>query len=300
VHTFSSLQNQTVYVNGAPVMQGVTTTIAAGGSNSSGLLEPDNSLTPGLSVGLVGSAAQITNLRAYPPGNPFIAVNVEPGPSALGPMHLLFNTPGNVYVRPSGFQVVLAAPPAISAIAPAGDGSGNIAIAGQQFTSSTQVWFDGFPGTIQSQSNNLLIVTPPPAPPGYTAPVAAFNSDGQSSLLFLTQGQTPPMYTFGSAATPSVSGNPSVIVRPGVIPAGGAVTLDVEGSGTNFQAGVTAVGFGTSDVTVGQVNVISSTHLTVSVTPNVTISSADITITTGLEVVSQAVNSQVTAADSSQ
>ena len=69
-----------------------------------------------------------------------------------------------------------------------------------------------------------------------------------------------------------------MVVSPSVIPAGGAVTLDVQGSGTNFTQGVTTVGFGTSDVLVNQITVISPTHLTVTVTPNVTISSANITI----------------------
>ena len=34
------------------------------------------SLTPGLSIGLIGSAAQISNLRPYAPPNPYVAVNV--------------------------------------------------------------------------------------------------------------------------------------------------------------------------------------------------------------------------------
>jgi hypothetical protein len=51
---------------------------------------------------------------------------------------------------------------------------------------------------------------------------------------------------------------------------------------------------------VTQVNVTSPTQLTVNVTPNVTISSANITITTGLEVISQAVGSQITATDTQQ
>ncbi len=82
-----------------------------------------------------------------------------------------------------------------------------------------------------------------------------------------------------------------------MIPAGGSLTLTVQGSGTNFTSGVTTVGFGTSDILVTQVNVISPTQLTVNVTPNVTISSANITITTGLEVISQALGSQITATD---
>jgi hypothetical protein len=51
---------------------------------------------------------------------------------------------------------------------------------------------------------------------------------------------------------------------------------------------------------VNQITVIDSTHLTVTVTPTVTISSANITITTGLEVISQAVGSQITATNSQQ
>src|ERR1700733_8541699 len=95
VRTFSYVQN--TYVSGAPILQGMTTTISAGGSNSSGLLQPDNSLTPGLSIGMMGSVAQINNLRPYPPGNPFIAVDVTPSFTAgPGPMHLLFSTPGNL------------------------------------------------------------------------------------------------------------------------------------------------------------------------------------------------------------
>ncbi len=80
-----------------------------------------------------------------------------------GPKHLLFSTPGNLYVLPAGFTVVDAPPPVISALAPAVDGNGNpaVAIAGQQFTSSTQILFDGLPAVIQSQTSNLLIVTPP-------------------------------------------------------------------------------------------------------------------------------------------
>ncbi len=296
VRTYSYVQN--TYMFGAPVLLGATTTIAAGGFGSVGLLQQNNALTPGLSVGMLGTAAQITNLRAYPAGNPYIAVNVMPNFTARsGAMHLLFSTPGNVYVLPSGFSVVDAPPPVISALAPAGNGSGNVAIAGQQFTSSTQIWFDGVPATIQSQTSNLLIVTPPFAPAGYTAAVTAFNSDGQSSLLVNPAANA---YTYVAGATPAaLASGPSLVVSPSVIPAGGAVTVDVEGTNTSFQDSTT-VGFGTSDVQVNQIDVISPIHMKVTVTPNVSISSANITVTTGLEMISQAVGSQITTTNSPQ
>lgn len=301
VRTYSYLDS--TYVIGSPVLYGSKTTLAANGVD---LLEGNNSnnvLTPGLGVGLLGSGAQVNNVRPYPPGNPYIAIDVMPAVtseagSARLPMHLLFSTPGNLYILPSGFSVVDALPPTITAVGPAVDPNGNpaVQITGTQFTSNTQVWFDGQAGTVQSQTNTTLIVTPPPAPAGYTAAVVALNTDGQSSLSL---NATAPTYTYTSGPSFVAPTGASVTVSPSVIPAGGQVTVQVIGSNTNFIQGVTTVGFGTSDVQVNQVSVTDATHMTVTVTPNVSISSANITITTGLDMISQALGSQVTAIDPS-
>jgi hypothetical protein len=186
--------------------------------------------------------------------------------------------------------VVQAAPPLVSALGPASfQNSPAVAISGEQFTSSTQVFFDGLPAQILTQTSNILLVLPPLAPAGYTASVAAFNADGQSSLLL----NPATSYTYPAGGASAIPANPSVVVSPAVIPAGSSITVTIEGTNTNFVAGLTTVGFGTSDVTVNQVNVIDGTHMTVNVTPNVSISSANITVTTGLEVIAQAVGSQV-------
>ncbi len=296
VRTFSYVQN--TYISGAPIQEGATTTIAAGGSNSSGLLQPGNLLTPGLSVGMIGAAVAIGNLRPYAPGNPYIAVDLTPGLTAgAGFRHLVFSTPGNVYVRPSGFNVVQTLPPQISAIGPAGNGTTGVAIAGQQFNSNTQVLFDGLPATLQSLKAGILIVTPPLAPAGYTASVTALNPDGQSSLFL---SSTAPTYTYTAGTVSALPANPSLTVNPAVIPAGSPVTLAVVGSHTNFVSGVTTIGFGTSDVTVNNITVTDQTHLSVTVTPNVSIDATNITVTTGLEVISQAVGSQITPANPQQ
>ncbi len=294
VRTYSYIQG--TYVIGAPILEGEKTTIAATGN---GLLQSGNALAPGLSIGMLGSAAQIENLRPYPPPNPYLAVDAMPTFGASGLKHLLFSTPGNLYVLPAGFTVVAAPPPLISALAPAVDGNGNpaVAIAGQQFTPGTRIFFDGMPAAIQSQKNNLLIVTPPLAPIGYTAAVAAFNGDGQSSLFLNPTART---YTYGAGLASAVGANPSLTVSPSIIPAGGAVNVAVTGVNTNFVQGLTTVGFGTSDVVVNQITVTDATDLTVTVTPNVSIGSANITVTTGLEVISQAVGSEITATDPQQ
>jgi hypothetical protein len=293
VRTYGYIQN--TYVIAAPLLVSETTTIAAAGA---GLVQPDDSLAPGLAVGLLGSAAQISNLRPYPSPNPesYIAVNVSVSSlTGPGPKHLLFETPGGLYVLPAGFSVVDAPPPIISAIAPAGSGGAAVAIKGQQFTSSTQVMFDGQPAVIQSQTSDLLVVTPPQAPAGYTAAIAAFNTDGQSSLLL---NPTAPTFTYVSGNPSAVGANPSLTVSPSVIPAGGSITVDVQGVNTNFTQGVTTVGFGTSDVQVTEVTVLNATHLTAVVSPAVTVASTAITITTGLELISQALGSEIVATNS--
>jgi len=303
VQTYSYFDS--AYMRTAPILYGQSTPtpIAAVGV---GLVQTINSSTgatapaPGLSVSMLGTAAQINNLRAYPPPNQtFIAVNAMATLPRPGPEHLLFSTPGNLYVLPAGFSIVLNPPPAISALSQTQDGNGNpaVQITGQQFTANTQIWFDGLPATIQSQSSTSLVVTPPLAPAGYSAAVVALNSDGQSSL-FLNPSASG--YTYAPGIASAVAANPSLVVSPSTIPAGGAVTLTVQGSNTNFVNNLTTVGFGTSDVQVTNVNVQDATHLKVTVTPNVSISSANITITTGLEVISQAVGSQVSATDPAQ
>jgi hypothetical protein len=73
--------------------------------------------------------------------------------------------------------------------------------------------------------------------------------------------------------------------------------VDVVGANTNFVAGQTVVGFGTSDVVVNQVTVLSPNHLSVQVTPNVTVATSGINVTTGLGVISQALGNQITTAN---
>jgi hypothetical protein len=90
---------------------------------------------------------------------------------------------------------------------------------------------------------------------------------------------------------------PSLTITPKLLVAGNATTVDVVGANTNFVAGQTVVGFGTSDVVVNQVTVLSPNHLSVQVTPNVTVATSGINVTTGLGVISQALGNQITTAN---
>jgi hypothetical protein len=266
------------------------TLVAATGT---GLLQSNNTVTPGLSVSAFGSVVSLYAPEPYPPPQLYIALYVQQSNIGVGPgpKHLLFRTPGDVYVLPSAFSLVVYPPPFIASVTPTYDANGNraVVVAGTTFLADTIVLFDGLPGVIESvQADGSLLVTPPQAPGGYTATVVALNSDGQSSL-FLGAPQT---YTYDPAGTPSL------IVTPPALAPNAQTTVTVTGTNTNFIDGITSVGFGTSDVVVEQVTVQSPTQLTVVVsTANANVPANAISVTTGINVISQALGFQVIGAD---
>lgn len=275
-----------------PITKGLPAPVAASGA---GLLQDGNVVTPGLKVSVLGNAASASDLRAYPPPTPYIAVNVQVNVTAgEGPKHLLFSTPSDIYVLPAAFSVVFNQPPSITSVTSGLDSNSKrvVLVAGTGFfpdqNTSTRVLFDGLPGVIQGVAKDgRLIVTPPPAPGGYQATVVVLNSDGQSSLFL---NPVPAIYTYDSRGAASLTVTPKVLVP------GGDVTVDIVGVNTNFADGQTSVGFGTSDVVIKQVKVLSSTHLSVQVTPHVAVSTSGINVTTGIGVVSQALGNKITTA----
>jgi hypothetical protein len=257
-----------------------------------GLLQPDNTLTPGLSVDTLGGVASINNLRPYSPPYTALYVSWTDFSAHQGAKHLLFSTPNDLYVLPSGFTAVSNAPPSINFTVPTFDANGNraVAIYGSGFAYDTRIFFDGQPATILgTQSDGSLLVTPPSAPGGYTANVVALNSDGQSSLFVQP---TAPTYTYDSAGTPSLT------VTPSFVPPTGDTVVDVTGVNTNFSS-ATTLGFGTSDAVVKRVTVLSPTHLTAVVSAsNAWVPTGGISVTTGLQIISPALGNQITATDS--
>ena len=283
-----------VYVTPPSLASGLQSLVAMTGP---GLLQQNNVITPGLTISTLGPAARVTQLSAYAPPNPYIAmyllVNFTAGP---GPKHLLFSTQSDVYVLPAAFTVVNNPAPSITSITPTFDASGapallisGTALSPDAFT-TTRIFFDGLPAVIEQVTpDGQLLVLPPQASPGYTATVVALNSDGQSSL-FLQPAPTTYSYAPGPAA--------SLTVSPASLLPGGDTVVDVLGTGTNFVDGQTTVGFGTSDVVVKKVSVLSPGHLQALVTPNAVAPTSGITVTTGLGVISQALGAQITIANS--
>ena len=229
--------------------------------------------------------------RQYPAPNPYGYVAVDVTASffgAVGPRHFVVQSADNVYVLPAAVQAVSGPPPSITSVEAHDDGT--VTVNGSNLSAQTRIVFDGAAGTLQNvASSRQLIVSPPPARPGFVSHVEALDPDGQSSL-YISGDSGVLTYTWPG------SGAPSLAVTSGTLPAGGSMTLSVIGTNTNFVQGETFVGFGTSNVMVTDVQVQGPSSLTVTATAaaGTSIPTTDINVTTGLSVISKALGYSVT------
>lgn len=285
VYGYSSTQ---VPMTSPQLFVGVPAALVAG-SATGGLLQSNGTLAPGLNIGMLGTAAVIYNLQPW--SQPFVAfdvsVNNTTGP---GPKHLIFSSPNDIYVRPCGFTVVQNPPPAITSVTPAFDNSGQraVLIGGSNLQPDTRIYFDGILGvSLGVMTDGRLLVQPPQAPGGYASAVVALNSsDGQSSLFVQPN---PATFVYDPAPPPAVS------VAPQFLTPGADTTVDVVTQNTNFIDGQVVVGFGSSDVVVKRVSVLSPTHLSVTVSSPVGnfVPVSSINITSGLRLMSQNVGTTI-------
>lgn len=195
----------------------------------------------------------------------------------LGNQHLIFTTPDYTYVLPAAINLTQNPPPTVTSVSANGDGT--VTVTGTTFLAGTLIYFDGLPATINSMNTatGTAVVIPPPGTNNQEAVVTAYNPDGQNSQLVQT---TPATYTYGAAGTPVIN-----TISPSSLPAGAEASIDITGSGFTFAPGQTIVGFGTSDVLVQQVFVLSPTHLQVniSVSPNAALSNPDVSVIAGFQ-----------------
>ena len=154
---------------------------------------------------------------------------------------------------------------------------------------STRILFDGIPATIDGVdgSGNLLVI-PPAAAAGYHAVVTALNSDGQSSNYL--QLNSPEYFAYDPGPSPALAVSPGGALSPG------SNVVDIVGTNTNFVDGQVVVGFGSSDVVVNKVTVLSPTHMSVNVTLNSSaiIPTTNINVVSGIALIAQSQGSSVT------
>jgi uncharacterized protein (TIGR03437 family) len=259
-------------------------------------------------VDMMGVGNATVQTTAGAPGM-FLYFNL-PGTPSVGPRHLVFEYGNDMYVLPNAVNFVQQGPPYIASANPNGDGT--VTLTGTGFGPDSRVFFDGLPafGSFNAAQGSLT-VTPPSGMSGQTSTLTVFGSDSQNSMFLLGidqgtspnfQQQTPQTYTYPSSASPLVQ-----TVTPAALPAGFAsapytALVDITGVNTHFIEGQVTVGFGTSDVTVSRVWVLSPTHLQANavVAPGAAIGSSEISVISGFNVAMAPVPFQIQPANTTQ
>lgn len=182
--------------------------------------------------------------------------------SPLTPKHLLFRLGNDIYILPSAVRFTAQPAPVIHWITPTvgPDGQSLWRVRGANFEPRSTVYFDGLPAQAVGFDPLLseIWIRPPEGPSGRAAVVTVYNSDGQSSAFTLPDGNI--LFPFPSSIAPVIEISPPSS-RPGR-----DLIVSLKGVNTNFVPGETAVGFGTSDIVVREVHIVSPTRLDVVVT----------------------------------
>ncbi len=254
-----------------------STTLAAAGPG----LGTNGKATAGLNVTALGSSfLSSSGVYGYGTTPTFLAIPLTFYSTAIpGPQHFVFTEANSAYVLPRGLNLVSSDPPSVAGIAP--DGNGNLLVTGSNFTPQSQVYFDGLPGATTVTDSGHASAALPPGASSQTVTVTVFNSDGQDSTF---GNPTPPTYTY------PVSPSPQVTFSPGTLPAGAEAEIDIEGVNTDFVNGMMSVGFGSTDVLVRGLWVLSPTHALVDVQLAAAAPSGGLmaTVTSGFQMFSEA------------
>jgi hypothetical protein len=295
---YGAIGNPKVQVQGAPLQAGTSDTLtfyAYSTVTRDGYLD----FAPGLNISVIGGSAQIvpnslTPLAASPP---YLYMFVFPSYSVqtATPAALAVTWNGDLYVLPAAFTVVPSAPPTVTAVRGSTDNQGNatVTVTGSNLGTNTRVFFDGASGTVlNTNQDGSLNVAAPPATNGYHASVEALSADGQTSAQTLGTAAAP-VFTYNGPASPAVS------VSPSTVTAGTDTMVQITGYSTTFVDGQTVVGFGSSDVVVKQLWVVSPGRVVVnvSVSPLAQSQSTTISVASGLQLATLSTVFQVASAN---
>ncbi len=284
------------FISDSMMAGGTRNFLVAGGA---GLIY-DSQPAAGLNVSVLGGAALVPDggVTAYSADTRFLRVDFQYGMMAsAGARHLIFSIPGDMYVLPAGLTLTSNLPPSITSVAAQleSDGTRVVRLGGTNLSASTSIYFDGARAPILrvDEETRDLVVVAPPASGGHRAIVTAVNTDAQSSLFM--QAGAPATYTYDEAAAASFT------VSPTSLPAGSEAMVEISGAGTNFQEGRTVVGFGSPDVFVRRLWVLSPTRIlaNVAVSAGAAITATEVSVTSGLQISTLPFGFQIEAANSS-
>lgn len=220
-----------------------------------------------------------------------------PANAGSGLRHLIFNLNDDLYVLPAGVNLVEKQPPYVDSVT--GNPDGTVTVTGTGLGPDSTVYFDSLPASVTTSSCSgitsaecTITVTPPSGASGQTSDITVFNADGQDSTFL--QSANLPVYSYPATSAPQLQ-----TVNPPSLGAGGEAMVDITASNTSFVAGQVTVGFGTSDITVTGVWVISPTHVVanVVVAPGATPGAWEISMISGFQVMTQPLGIQIVAAN---
>jgi len=299
------------YVGQAPLQSGSSTFLVFLG-NGIAVTNSKNvtTLAPGLSVSVMGGPAQVRpgSLKFFEVANgyayDYLIIDTS-SVSSYTPVALAMTLNGALYVLPNAFSVVPAPPPSIKAVNGSTDGNGDatVNIAGSNLSSVTRsdganarILFDGAQANVlQVNPDGSLTVAAPPAANGYQANVEALAPDSQTSWQLLGSA-APPTFIYGGP------GSPSINVGTAPVAAGTDSTVEIFGTNTNFVQGQTTVGFGSSDITVTQVWVVSPgwIRMNVSVNQSASVAPTTVSVSSGLQLATLSTAFQIAPANPGQ
>jgi hypothetical protein len=243
-----------------------------------------SAIAPGLAVSVIGKAAQIEagSVKYYTQGFLQMVLDTASATANL-PAALAVTVNGDLYVLPAAFTVVPNAPPAVTGVVTQQStwGITLTSVTGSNLNAGTRIQFDGAPvDVLSTNSDGSLTISVPPALSGQQAAVEALNPDGQTSAQALGSA-APTIYAYPLRDAVTVG------VSPGTVTAGTNIMLAISGVNTHFASGQTAAGFGSSDVAVRRIWVVNPNLLYMNVTVNAAaqVGSANLTVATGLEIV---------------
>lgn len=261
-------------------------------------------LDASVGAGLLNASEGIApdGVKTYPYDSRYVQIDIQSTTvfSAEGPRHLIFSTGNDLYILPAGFNLVQRTPPVIASIRPSMDDAGRATavIDGTNLGADTRIWFDGVQAAVLDSTGPLTVRVPPGA--GVHSNVAAFNSDGQSSLFM--QADNMPGYDYAAG------GDATAVLAANSLPAGTEALIRIDTSNMNLIDGVTKLGFGSPDVVVRRMWVVKpngSSEATrilanVAVAPGAPAGAVAVSLVTGLRSWEQPLGFQILPPNSQQ
>ena len=237
-------------------------------------------------LGGIGNSLYAPVLYSTPGLPPAIALYfMAPIGAGVGPRHVVLNFGSDIFVMPDAVNLVAQGPPEVNSVTPNTDGS--VTIEGAGLNSASEVFFDGLQAAVETpfsgaDAAGTVTVVPPNGAAGQVSTITVYGPDGQNSMFL--QSQDPPTWAYNVSGTPQFN-----TVSYTALPAASSAAVDITASNVNFVNGQVTVGFGSNDVTVGQVWVLSPTHIVANavVAPGAAITPSDLSVIAGFQVIDQ-------------